>query len=167
MRITSVTTSVATDVYTSGELFGTIVVMVIGILIITNEFAHQTATPTFLAAPRRIQVIVAKLVAAVGIGALYGIATELISVPVGAIVLGGRAGGTQLTTGSVLATVGDLADDRVEHDLEQPRTEEDQADLERGEAVGGEVERHEDPRDAEEQSRQRVEPERADVAWVV
>jgi ABC-2 type transport system permease protein len=53
---------------------GTVAVLVMGVLgiiAVTGEFSHQTATPTFLSTPRRGRVIAAKLVAYTGIGLAY------------------------------------------------------------------------------------------------
>jgi ABC-type transport system involved in multi-copper enzyme maturation permease subunit len=96
----------ASYVYTSGQYFGTLFVMLLGALIVTNEYHHQTATPTFLATPRRVRVIVSKLVGAVGIGVAFGLVTMLISVPVGALYLSAHGVGSQLDQPTVLATLG-------------------------------------------------------------
>jgi ABC-2 type transport system permease protein len=96
---------VASNLYTSGQFFGTLFVMLLGALIVTNEFHHQTATPTFLATPRRLRVIRSKLVAAVAFGALFGLVTMLLSVPAGAIFLGTEGLGAQLGEPAVLGAL--------------------------------------------------------------
>lgn len=53
-----------------------------GILVMTGEFRHGTATPTFLAAPRRERVLAAKAMAAVVGGALLAIAALVLVVVV-------------------------------------------------------------------------------------
>ena len=40
--------NVATNLYTSGQFFGVLIVMLLGAIMVTNEFFHQTATTTFL-----------------------------------------------------------------------------------------------------------------------
>jgi len=98
--------AIAASVYTSGQLFGTLIPMVLGGLIATNEYRHQTATPTFLAAPRRIQVVLAKLACAVVCGAVFGLVVLAVNVPVGALVLSANGHPTYLaeptTIGGVL-----------------------------------------------------------------
>ena len=96
---------VAANLYTSGQFFGTLFVMLLGALMVTNEFHHQTATPTFLATPRRTRVIVSKLVAAVGFGIGFGLVTILLAVPAGAIYLGTEGIGSQLGDPSVLGAL--------------------------------------------------------------
>src|SRR5690606_15406374 len=54
----------AANIYTSGQFFGLMLIMLFGALLITNEYYHQTATSTFLATPQRTRVVVAKLAAA-------------------------------------------------------------------------------------------------------
>ena len=52
-----------------GASFGTLFAAVLGILIVTNEYRHGTIMTTFLAEPRRISVLLAKLAAAAIVGA--------------------------------------------------------------------------------------------------
>jgi ABC-type transport system involved in multi-copper enzyme maturation permease subunit len=50
-----------------------ILVLVVGILLTTNEYRHGTITTTFLVTPRRPRVLVAKLAAATIAAALFGL----------------------------------------------------------------------------------------------
>jgi ABC-type transport system involved in multi-copper enzyme maturation permease subunit len=76
-----------TNIYTSGQFFGLMFVMLLGVLIVTNEFHHQTATATFLGTPHRTNVIASKLVAGVTAGAALALVTMAIDVAVGSITL--------------------------------------------------------------------------------
>lgn len=51
-----------------------VMLLVLGVLTITTEFRHGTASTTFLAAPRRYPVLAAKLGAVLGTGVLTGLA---------------------------------------------------------------------------------------------
>jgi ABC-2 type transport system permease protein len=62
---------IAADLMTSGQFFGLLFAMIMGSLVVTNEFFHQTATATFLTNPHRTAVISAKAAAAVAFGALF------------------------------------------------------------------------------------------------
>ncbi|MCA2213444.1 ABC transporter permease subunit [Jidongwangia harbinensis] len=76
--------NVATTLYTSGQFLGVLLVMLLGAIIVTNEFFHQTATTTFLVSPHRERVILAKLITAVLVGLLFWLVTtvlNLIAVP--------------------------------------------------------------------------------------
>lgn len=50
------------------------IVAILGIIAVTGEFGHQTATPTFLATPRRGRVVLAKLITYAVVGIAYGAA---------------------------------------------------------------------------------------------
>ena len=71
--------AIAASMMTSGQFLGVLFVMMLGILVVTSEFAHQTATATFLAVPRRAGVIAAKLAAAACFGALFWLAAAVLS----------------------------------------------------------------------------------------
>jgi len=73
------------DVFTSGQFLGLMLIVILGVLVVTNEFTHQTATPTFLATPRRTRVILAKLVAAMVLAAGYWLVATAVSVGVGVL----------------------------------------------------------------------------------
>jgi ABC-type transport system involved in multi-copper enzyme maturation permease subunit len=80
----------AANVYTSGQFFGLLLVMLLAILVITNEFYHQTATATFLATPKRTKVITAKLITSALAGVLFWLITTVISVGVGVLYFGAK-----------------------------------------------------------------------------
>lgn len=76
---------IAANVYTSGQFFGLLFVMLLAILLITNEFYHQTATATFLTTPKRTKVIAGKLITGTLIGLGFWVFTTLLVVAVGAL----------------------------------------------------------------------------------
>ncbi len=75
----------AANIFTSGQYFGGLFVMLLGILLITNEYYHQTATMTFLATPRRTYVIVGKFVTAVLVAAIVWVVTTALDIAFGSI----------------------------------------------------------------------------------
>jgi ABC-2 type transport system permease protein len=84
VRVTNEAVNVATTLYTSGQFLGVLLVMLLGAIIVTNEFFHLTATTTFLTTPHRERVVLAKLAAAVLLGLLFWLITtigNLIVVP--------------------------------------------------------------------------------------
>jgi ABC-2 type transport system permease protein len=75
----------AADVFTSGQYFGGLFVMLLAILVVTNEFYHQTATSTFLATPHRSVVIAAKFVIGIICAVIAWIVTTVLDVVVGVL----------------------------------------------------------------------------------
>jgi len=98
-------TAIATSMMTSGQFFGVLFAMLIGVLAVTNEFAHQTATATFLACPRRTRVILAKLVAAVLFAALFWLASTVIDAVVTPLFLHAQHVSISLTSWIVVRPV--------------------------------------------------------------
>jgi ABC-2 type transport system permease protein len=77
----------AANIYTSGQYFGLLLTMLLGMLVVTNEYFHQTATTTFLVTPRRTRVIVAKFLATLACGAAFWLLALVPSVITGVIFL--------------------------------------------------------------------------------
>jgi ABC-type transport system involved in multi-copper enzyme maturation permease subunit len=75
--------------------------LVLGVLIITTEFRHGTASSTFLASPRRWPVLVAKLGAALLVGLLAGLLFVLVNGGLALSLFSGR-GGTLPPTGDLV-----------------------------------------------------------------
>lgn len=80
-------TQIANTVYVGGISVGYLLLLTIGVLQIGSEYRHKTVSGTFLTTPRRLQAMLAKVVALLGIGAVYGVISLLGSVSVGAVVL--------------------------------------------------------------------------------
>jgi ABC-2 type transport system permease protein len=75
----------ASNLYTSGQYFGLLFIMLLAILLITNEYRHQTVTATFLVTPKRTRVIVAKLIMAMAAAVALWLVTTAITVSAGVI----------------------------------------------------------------------------------
>ena len=95
---------VANSVYTSGLQVGYLLLLVIGVMQIGSEYRHKTITSTFLGVPKRVRVMGAKVIALLGIGAIYGLISLVASVVAGAIVLNARGFSAFPSTG-VLRTL--------------------------------------------------------------
>ncbi len=83
-------TQIANTVYTGGINVGLLLMLTIGVMQIGSEYRHKTISGTFLATPKRLEAMLAKVVALLGIGVLYGLISLVGSFGVGAIVLHAR-----------------------------------------------------------------------------
>jgi hypothetical protein len=81
---------IVSSVYTGGLGVGYLLTLTIGVLQIGSEYRHKTITGTFLGVPKRGRVMLAKVIALLGLGALYGLLSLAGSVITGAIVLNAR-----------------------------------------------------------------------------
>jgi ABC-type transport system involved in multi-copper enzyme maturation permease subunit len=97
--------ALASNMMTSGQFVGVLFAMVIGILVITNEFAHQTAAATFLTTPHRAVVVMAKLAAAACFGALFWLASTIINLGVTPVYLHSQRISVSLTGWIVIRSV--------------------------------------------------------------
>lgn len=69
-----------------------VLLLVLGVLVITTEFRHGTSASTFLAAPRRYPVLVAKLGAALLVGLLAGLTYVAVNAGLALTLLESRGG---------------------------------------------------------------------------
>ncbi|SCG73472.1 ABC transporter permease subunit [Micromonospora humi] len=97
--------SIAANLYTNGQFFGLLIVMLLGIVVVTSEFFHQTVTTTFLTAPHRTAVMLAKLVAAGVLALLFWIVTTVLNLVFAPLILNATDVGTQLDSGAVWRAV--------------------------------------------------------------
>lgn len=81
---------IANSVYTAGLGVGYLLTLTIGVMQIGSEYRHKTITSTFLGTPKRVRVMGAKVIALLGIGAIYALISLAGSVLAGAIVLNAR-----------------------------------------------------------------------------
>ncbi len=59
-----------------------IFLLILGIIGMTQEYRHRTATPTFLVTPRRGQVILSKLLTYLGISLLFAVVVNAVVIAV-------------------------------------------------------------------------------------
>lgn len=93
-------------VYSFATSVGYVFPVLLGALATTGEFRHQTLTPTFLANPRRVQVLGAKSASAIVVGAFYGVVALVASVGVGALALSLMGVDTALGDSATWALIG-------------------------------------------------------------
>lgn len=74
-------------VYSTASSIGYVFPVLFGALAATAELHHKTLTPTFLANPRRLSVLAAKLIALGAFGLVYGVGALIGAVGPGAAVL--------------------------------------------------------------------------------
>ncbi len=86
----------ALDITLSGHNLGTIVVMVLGIMLVTGEYANAVVRTTFTAEPRRLRVFAAKALVLAAVAAISGLVVAVVSFIVGRAIL---------ETGGVTATL--------------------------------------------------------------
>jgi ABC-2 type transport system permease protein len=71
--------AIAAGMMTSGQRVGVLFALLLGVVVVTSEFAGQTAAVTFVTVPRRATVIWAKVAAAACCGALFWLAGTVIA----------------------------------------------------------------------------------------
>lgn len=96
----------AATLYSTATAVGYVFPLLIGTLMVTSEFRHQTLTPTFLAFPRRGTALAGKVVVGILLGLLYGVLGTLAAVGAGAGFLAGFGIDTGLGEADTWALIG-------------------------------------------------------------
>jgi ABC-2 type transport system permease protein len=82
--------------------FGMLFATVLGITISSGEFRHGTATPTYLAAPQRARVMLAKIIAGTVAGAVFGAVAAGVGTGIGLAFVVGKGFAIPLATGTIV-----------------------------------------------------------------
>jgi ABC-2 type transport system permease protein len=106
VRVANEAVNVASNLYTSGQFFGVLMVMLLAAIVVTNEFFHQTATTTFLVTPRRESVVLAKLIASTLLGLTFWLITTLLNLLFVPFILDALNVGSQLGEPAIWRAVG-------------------------------------------------------------
>lgn len=98
--------NVATNLYTSGQYMGVLIVLLLSAIIVTSEFFHLTATTTFLVTPRREAVILAKFAAAIIVSLIVWAITTIGNLILVPFILDALNIGTQLGEPAIWRAIG-------------------------------------------------------------
>jgi ABC-type transport system involved in multi-copper enzyme maturation permease subunit len=79
-----------------------LIAAVLGSIVANGEFRHSTATFTYLASPRRTQVLAAKAIVAVSVGALFGLVSGVIATGVGLIFVAAHSDHVALSSATLI-----------------------------------------------------------------
>lgn len=115
----SLSTAAGLSSVISAGIWGLLLAAVLGVIVSSGEFRHQTATLTYLATPGRTRVLAAKVAAGAVAGSLFGLASFVIAggtglgftiargyqVPLSDATLA-RYGAGHLLAGALLAAIG-------------------------------------------------------------
>jgi ABC-2 type transport system permease protein len=97
--------AIAADMMTSGQFFGGLFALLVGVLVVTNEFHHQTATATFMINPHRTLVVLAKFAAAACFGALFWLVSTAINAAVTPLYLNSQHLDVSITDWAIVRSV--------------------------------------------------------------
>jgi ABC-2 type transport system permease protein len=75
----------------------TVLLLILGIIGMTQEYRHRTATPTFLTTPRRGRVVIAKLTAYALVAVPFALVVVAVNYGVAAVAAGARGAVPELT----------------------------------------------------------------------
>jgi ABC-2 type transport system permease protein len=95
----------AASMMTSGQRIGVMFALLLGVLVVTSEFANQTAAVTFVTVPRRTTVIIAKVAASACCGALFWLVGTVLAAVATPLFLSSQHVSTSLAGWAVTRSV--------------------------------------------------------------
>lgn len=106
--ITSVTAPEAQQTALSAPASANIFVIVLGIIGMTQEYRHRTATPTFLTTPKRGHVVAAKLVTYLVVGLVFAVVAGAVAVAITTIWVSSAGGSVSLSGDNLEVLLGSV-----------------------------------------------------------
>jgi ABC-type transport system involved in multi-copper enzyme maturation permease subunit len=104
-RVGPVSTAAGLGTVTTASGVTMVLAAVLGVIAISGEFRHASATLTFLAAPHRARVLAAKAIAAAVPGFGYGMVGGVVATAVGLGFVAGRGDSVTLGTATMIGHV--------------------------------------------------------------
>jgi ABC-2 type transport system permease protein len=100
--VASLTTAAGQTTVTTLTSWSMILAAVLGLVVASGEFRHASATLTYLATPDRKRILLAKLLAAALVGAIFGLVAAAVSTGFGLAFTAGRGDLLVLGAGPML-----------------------------------------------------------------
>jgi ABC-2 type transport system permease protein len=104
--VASLTSGAGQATVTTLTSWSMILAAVLGLIIASGEFRHASATLTYLATPDRKRVLLAKLLAAAFVGAIFGLVAAAVSTGLGLAFIAGRGNSVVLGVATMLGHAG-------------------------------------------------------------
>ncbi len=79
--------------------------LILGVAAVAGEYRHRTITDTFLTTPRRVRVVLAKLVVHTAAGAVFGVAAAITALATAAAWLAAGDGSLAASSGELWQTI--------------------------------------------------------------
>lgn len=89
------------SVYTAGLGVSRLITLAFGIIAMSGEYRYQTITSSVLTSPRRLRIVIAKLLAVTIAGIGYGVATVVAGITVAAPIVAARGAAVRLTSDGI------------------------------------------------------------------
>jgi ABC-type transport system involved in multi-copper enzyme maturation permease subunit len=104
-RVAAISTHAGLATDTTAHAIGLLLAAVLGVIAASGEFRHGSATLTYLATPNRRRVLLAKIVAILPFGALYGLTAGVVSTGVALSFVSAKGDHVTLSTSALIGHI--------------------------------------------------------------